>query len=543
MAVLATYQSDPNFYQRQLNSIGQGIGAFIGNYRQQQEQQQQNYASDIQQAFKAMQQMPELADTDYANSLITKYGDTHPEVPAIIGVIRQRQQLEKKIPQAGHAWEQGQQGLEDAFSQKQKSLAAMPDMAQVNVPHNELWNSIFGQGGIAAGQAQPGQVPFGQTAPMAPLKAAQNVPVNVPNPEKSALAKEVSDTDTSQFPLKALLAMPVEQRHAAAVYAKSMGISVPDPTLWDPYKMLPEDARLIYATEHGQLDPKSDTAKAGRYKVGLDVSPAEQAKMNQQLTVQDVSLQNSLEKQANADKLERGRMGIADSLKAKQLARTVAAQKGMVDYRAASAAAGGDGDGADSEDDSDVDDIDPKALVTDSAQVVKDYDTGLKQAISGIPIKAQKKAKDAYIAQNGARPVAVPLTVAQQISAAAAKKGLTGPDAADATIAASSAYVNFRRNGDDMPTAFKKSITYVDPAVRKQAAVEKDPTLFANVKDPKVKTWALHEYVARLSAGSSAHDAYGSVMDILRVNKQIPGAIPPGPPTPRDPAFADVSSQ
>ena len=214
MAVLATYQTDPNFYQRQVNAIGQGIGSFISNYRAQKDQQDQQDSSDIQQAFKAMQQMPELADTDYANSLITKYGDDHPEVPAIIGVIRQRQALEKKIPAAGKAWEQGQQGLEDAFSQKQQALAAMPDTAQVNVPHNELWSSIFGPGGAAS--AQPGQVPFGQPAPMAPLKAAQNVPVTVPNPDKSALAAEVSATDPQQFPLKALLAMPVEQRHAAA---------------------------------------------------------------------------------------------------------------------------------------------------------------------------------------------------------------------------------------------------------------------------------------------------------------------------------------
>lgn len=529
MAVLATGVSDPNFYQRQGAQVGQALASFIGAISQRKAQKDQAAQQEINSAFKLMAEYPELADGPYAQSLREKYAAEHPEVPGLLDVIAKRNQLAQQLPAAGNEMMKGWTGLQSAYQADQQRLASLPDTTSVTMPLDTSTQSIFGGPGGPLAQPQPpllsaaGFTPsadlgpyLSSGAPQPPLRAAQNVTLDLPNPEKLSLAKKLQATKPEMFPLTALQAMPPDKQLQASIWLKSQGYNLPDLSIVDQLKMLPEHVRAQRMVELGMVPPGLAADVVG-YENKLAVPPATQAELAHQDQAQATSKQNRLDEMHEEDRLQRERMQLADSIRSAQQARGFAGQKDVIAYRSSV-------EGSSGGDDEESDAYDWKGIVADSKTAASDWDKRTTAATKGLTGKQREKANGDFIAQNGPRPTPIPTIVAKQIGAEIENQGLTGSDADEAAIAASAAWQQARQGGAKPQDATKRAIAFVDPDNR----VRID---FSSIKDGAKRNAAVADYAKRLQSGEPQGQAFKAALAAAQGSPAAPASAPAKPPT------------
>jgi len=537
MAILGTGTSDPNFYARQAQATGQALASFADAIARRRAQKDQASQQEISSAFKLMAEYPELADGPYAQTLREKYAGSHPEVPGLLDVISKRNQLSQQIPAAGQKWEKGWGDLESTYQNDQQRLAEMPDTTSVNMPLDPLHMMFMQSSGVTSPPRPPlrsaaSSAPeaslinsspfFSAPAPGAPLRAARNVTLELPNPEKLSLSQKLQNTKPEMFPVTAMQKLSPQERLRASVYAKSMGYNAPDLSVIDELKMLPEHVRAQRMVELGMIPPGA-TADVVGYENKLRVPPATQAELDHQDETQRQGHQNRIEELTLSDRFQRERMQIADRLRAAQQGRTLANQKEVIDYRHAVV------DGSD--DDSEEDSYDWSSIVSDSKVAASDWDKRTTTATKGLTGKKREEANTAFISENGPRPMPVPAIVAKQIGAEIDGQGLTGSDADEAAIAASSMWQQARRGGASAQEATKKAISFVNPDNR----VRID---FSSIKDDAKRNAAVADYAKRLQAGESQGQAFKEAWTAA----QAAAAPQKAPPVPQ-PAPAGTTKQ
>lgn len=533
MAVLGTSVSDPNFYQHQGAAVGQALSSFIGAINQRRQQKDQAAQQEINSAFKLMAEYPELADGPYAQSLREKYAAEHPEVPGLLDVIAKRNQLAQQIPAAGADMMKGWTGLQSAYQADQQRLADLPDTTSVVMPLDTSTQSIFGGPGGPMAQPQPplrsaaGFTPsadlgpyMSSGAPRAPLKAAQNVTLDLPNPEKLSLAKRLQATKPEMFPLTALQSMPPDKQLQASIWLKSQGYNLPDLSIVDQLKMLPEHVRAQRMVELGMVPPGLSADVVG-YENKLAVPPTTKEELAHQDQAQAASKQNRLDEMHESDKLQRERMQLADSIRSAQQARGFAGQEDVIAYRSS---VDGAGDSSDEESDS----YDWKSIATDSKTAASDWDKRTSAATKGLTGKQREKANVDFITENGPRPTPIPTIIAKQIAAEIDSQGLTGSDANEAAIAASAAWQQARQGGAKLQDATKKALAFVNPENR----IRID---FSSIKDEAKRRSAVADYAQRLQAGEPQGQAFKAALSAAQGSAGAPPAAPQAKPAPAAP--------
>lgn len=503
--VIATGTSDPLFYQRKMAALGDTIASFAAAHRQRKAQADAQAQAEIDNAFKLMAQYPELADS-WGESLKAKYGTSHPEVAGLVDVVKNRRALADQIPAAGRKWEGAWGDLESRHAADQQALQAMPDWTQVSAPMSLATSPIFSD--AAAPPQAPLRSAIGSNAapelspymagagPQAPLKAAENVTLTLPNSEKLAKAKQLAQVNPDMFPVQALGKLTPAERLRANVYAKSMGYDVPDTTILDRLKMLPEKARAQEMIRLGMIPEGSDTAAAITYANKLKVAPATQAAYDQADDAQDAKHEDRLDELERSDELQTARVLFADGLRAAAQERGIAGQEEVIDYRESKRPPESD-DGV----------VDQKQLrksiVVDSKTATSDWDARARAALVGLEGKARERAIARFEAENGKRPVPVPEVVASRIAAQIAERKLTGDDALEASIRATSAYMAERKRGAGLADASKAAIGEIkDPEqLAKDTAAAREAKA-AQMKAAKAK--AAGQAIEGLPGGKAA---------------------------------------
>ncbi len=538
MAVLGTSVSDPLFYQHRMVAAGQALGAFVSGYQQNKAKQEAADQADIQQTLKLLSAYPELASGGLGEQLKTKYGATHPEIAGIVDVVKNRQSLADEIPKSGKLWEDNVGKLQSAYQTDQQRLAAMPDTTSMNVPLDSATSSIFSGSGATAPPMPPMRSAVGPDyslspymttgAPQPPLRAAQNVTMEVPNRDKQTLAAQLAQQDPNSFPQKALSAMSPIERMRAKVYAKSTYGYTPDPETdsWEELKALPEHVRAQRMVELGMIPPGSTTADVIAYENKLKVAPATQATMDHQDKQQEQSLSNRQAQMEESDSLQRDRMAYADQLRAAAQGRSVQDQKDIIDYRESKKPDKSSGSAG----------VGWKSIVNDSRTSVTDYDARMREALTGLSGKQRAAAAEKFRADNGERPVPVPETVARSIDQEIQDQGLQDDDATEAAIAASSQYMAKKRAGTPANQAAKEAVSYVSPTNR----IKID---FSGIADVQARAAAVTNYASRLQAGAPQADAYRAAMAEAEAAGTSVGPPMPGNKAPTAHAGAAPAAQ
>lgn len=534
MAILATGTSDPNFYARQAQATSAALSTFADALQQRRARQDAADQQAVKTAFSLLAEYPELADSPYGQQLREQYGEDHPEIPGLLDVISKRNQLANQIPQSGAKAMQKWTDLNSTYQADQQRLASLPDTTSVSMPLDTATQSIFSSPGGPTAPPQPplrsaaGTDPRGDLGPylssgepQPPLRAAQNVTLDLPNPEKLALAKKLQGTNPEMFPLTALQSLPPDDQLRASIYLKGQGYNLPDLSVVDQLKMLPEDVRGLEMVRLGMIPPSDqDTITALRGRNKLIIPPGTQAELNHQDTAQAQAKQNRLDEMAQSDKLQRERMQLADSLRSAAQGRTLANQKEVIDYRQQVEGDDGSDDGEDG-----AEPYDWKGIVSDSKTAAADWDKRTSAATKGLSGKKREQANADFIAQNGPRPTPVPTSIARQIASRIDDLGLSGSDADESAIAASAAWQQARNSGASVPDATKRALDLADPENR----VRID---FSSIKDEAGRRAAVGDYAKRLAAGEPQGQAFKEAL----AGVQQPAAAPAAPGQPAGPA-------
>lgn len=546
MPVLGTTVSDPYFYHNRMQQTGQALGAFVDAFHQRRQEKEQREQEEINQAFKAIQTMPELADT-WGADLERKYGKKYPEIPQILSVVRQRQQLAKELPSAGQAWENTWEGLQKEYADKQKRLAETPPMVPAPAP---LGITQFD--------------PFAPVQPPPMIARPQTIPV--PNPERAALEKQVAGVRPELFPKQALEQLSPRQQMLARAYAKSRDYEIPEQTPWDPFgqRGLSEKARGAHALDRGYIDPGSEAAEIIRAEGGSKLSKEDEAKQGFTREERLGREKHDTEQEKLEDKLMRERATLEHGYRMAQQNRQISGEKEVISYREGFEDKGGEGGGEGSKAVKDRADV----IVTDSKEAVADWDRRRSDALANIPSGKGKRdeALRRFIRENGPRPTPIPRTIARQMARKIAEEGLAGSEADEAAISLSASFAQEVKKGGGSQVAFDRatktatppsphgkgpqkrparggaaapestpSVAPAAPAPRllsnrgdrqkteapAQPPPENPQLLFGEVKDPAARDWSVAEYLARVQNGQSPDEAKAAIMDYLRAEKQL----------------------
>lgn len=522
--VIATGTSDPLFFQKKMAALGDTIGGFVQAHRQRKAQADAQAQAEIENAFKLMAQYPELADS-WGESLKAKYGESHPEVAGLVDVVKNRRTLAEEIPAAGRKWEGAWGDLESRHAADQQALQAMPDWTQVSAPMSLATSPIFSN--AAQPPAPPLRAAVGSNAvpelspymagpgPQAPLKAAQDVTLTLPNAEKLAAGKRLAQVNPDMFPVQAMGKLTPAERLNANVYAKSKGYDVPDTTVLDRLKMLPEKARAQEMLRLGMIPGGSDTADVIAYENKLKVAPATQEAFDHEDRMQGVKHENRIDEMDHSDEQQTARLTYAESLRTAAHNRTVAGQKEIIDYRESKRPL---------KDDAADDGVSWRTMVNDSKVATRDWDQRANIAVKGLTGKERLVAKDAFERETGPRPVPVPEVVARQIERQITDRGLTGSEAAEAAIAATSTYMAEKKRGASMSDAAKRATGMVSPEAR---STKID---FSSIRDEAARRAAVADYAARLKAGTAPPNAFREALAAAEKKAPAPASPTPLPP-------------
>lgn len=479
MAVLGTTVDDPYFYQNKARQAGQAIGAFVNAFQTSQAERERREQEEIDHAFKAMAAYPELADT-WGNDLVRKYGQKYPQIPQIIAVVKQRKELAQELPSAENAYHDTLARLEREHQAQQENVARMPDAVKASLP--------FGN-------------PFGGGLPRE---------IALPNPDKAAAMRAISEVRPELFPNDALRMLPPRQRDLARESLKSRGVALPEQTAFDPYKHLGEKPRGQYAVERGEISPESETAKIIRTEGELELSEAEKKKQDFQRTEREKREAAKAEERTESDRLMRERMELQDTLSKARINQRTAAQKGVVAYR--KSFGGGTGEGGDKSR--------WKAIVKDSEVAVKDWNERKKAALAGLTGSDRIEERERWEKANP-QPTALSQMAARRI--ARATEGLDEQAADDKALEMSAAYMQAKKKGVPEAEAIKRATGESkepppQPKGGTKAVPKKAETkqLFTEVKDAQAKSWATEEYMARLEAGAAPDEAKAAVDALLK---------------------------
>lgn len=526
--IIATGTSNPNFYAQKMAALGDTVASFAAAHRQRKAQADAQAQAEIESAFKLMAQYPELADS-WGESLKAKYGTSHPEVAGLVDVVKNRRALADEIPAAGRKWEGAWGDLESRHAADQQALQAMPDWTQVSAPMSLATSPIFSN--AAAPPQPPLRSAIGDNAvpelspymagagPQAPMKAAENVTLTLPNAEKLAKAKQLAQVNPDMFPVQALGKLSPAERLRANVYAKSMGYDVPDTTVLDRLKMLPEKARAQEMIRLGMIPEGSDTADVIAYENKLKLAPATREVFDHEDEAQEAKHDNRLDELETSDELQTARLTYADSLRVAAHDRTVSGQKEIIDYRESKRPAESDGAADAGTDQKQL----RKSIVVDSKTATSDWDARARAALVGLEGKARERAIARFEAENGKRPVPVPEVVANRIAAQIAERKLSGDDALEASIRATSAYMAERKRGASLAEASRAAI--------------------AEIKDPEQLAKDTEAARARKQAEMAAAKAKaaGQAIEGLPGGKPAPGKKAPPPAAPGQPPAAKAA--
>jgi hypothetical protein len=263
----------------------------------------------------------------------------------------------------------------------------------------------------------------------------------------------------------------------------------------------------------GMIPEGSDTADVIAYQNKLRLAPATREVLNRGDEAQEAKHSNRLNEMETSDELQTARLTYADSLRAAAHDRTVSGQKEIIDYRESKRPAESDG-GADAG--TDQKQL-RKSIVVDSKTATSDWDARARAALVGLEGKARERAIARFEAENGKRPVPVPEVVASRIAAQIAERKLSGDNALEASIRATSVYMAERKRGASLAEASRAAI--------------------AEIKDPEQLAKDTEEARARKQAQLAAAKAKaaGQAVEGLSGSKPVPaGKKAPPPPAPAD---------
>jgi hypothetical protein len=486
----SSYGGGSDFYGRKAEQAGQALRMFVDSLHQRRAEKEARDQQEIASAFEAIQSMPELADTLGAD-LARRHGQKHPEIGPILAAIRDRYRLQQEVPAAGKRFEDLWGQKEADYAAQNERVARMPDTLEAPAPFDPF----------AIG-------PLLQAPQHAPLLGAANPTIQLPNPDKAAAQRALSQVRPELFPRDAWQGLTPHERLAALPYLKNKGYQLPEQTLFDPFGHLSEKSRGMLAVEEGLIPAESKTAQIIRGEGGLELTPEEKAK-------QDFEVQERMGREAaqktqreEIDRLAKERLRFADDLRAAADRRNLAGQKELIDYRTSKRPT------RDKEDAG----VPWKAVVSDSKAAVDDWDERHKTALSGLEGSERKKAEDAFLKANGRRPTAIGEVAARRIARTVRERKLTGADADEAIVSMSSAYMVERAKGTPDAAAIKKAVgTVPQPQVKPPPpGGEKPQQLFSEVKDQQARQWASAEYAARIAAGAAPDEAKAAVDALLK---------------------------
>jgi hypothetical protein len=509
MPVLGT-TTDSNFYHRQAAQMGDALRLFVDNLHQRRAEKEAKEQAEINSAFKAMQDMPELADT-WGNDITRKYGKKYPELESIVATIRQRYRLQQEVPEAGKRFEDLWGRKEADFQAQQENLARMPDTVAADLP--------FGFG-----------IPAQTT-------------VQLPNPHKAEAQKAISQVRPELFSRDAWNELPPHQRLAALPYMKAHGYEIPEQTPFDPFGQLSEKSRGMLAVERGYVPPESETAKVIRGEGGRELTPEEIAKEKFSTAEREAREAHDKQQREESHRLQVQRINLQSSLRAAAEARQISGQKEIIDYRQSKKGDGGGEGGAG---------LTWKPIVADSKAAAAEWDAKHTAALAGLREQARADANAAFIKENGNRPSVIGEVPARRIAREVRGRKLDGEAADQAIVEMSATYMAEKaRKGVSEQEALNRALgkskaltpeeelqvqrgeartrvkgiaearkrgdtptTAAPTAPIPKKAPQKE--IFTEVKDDKWRSWAVAEYLARIEAGAAPDEAKAAVDAALR---------------------------
>lgn len=250
------YSVDPNFYQEKAARAGQLIQLLLANQQRREAQRDAQEKEQLNFFFQAAEKDPSLANS-MGQSLVEKYGDKYPILPALVSSLQQRQKVLGNIDDATKAFTDQLDKMNSGYQELQQKAAQTPDTLPFHVQVPTL------QGGVDTNspspwlnqQARDSNASFADTA----SSLSPGITLQMPNPEKARIMGTLNQVNPAMLPTSALMSLPANQQ--ALVYSNpAVAHMLPKelPNLND----IPLEQRPIVMGQMGLVSPEEmDIAK------------------------------------------------------------------------------------------------------------------------------------------------------------------------------------------------------------------------------------------------------------------------------------------